>query len=107
MLKFQHYFYRDEDEAPKFILSLDWYSFEDSWTQRFIFDRPCWNDEAMMERARLRNLARCKWFRVSFNIMHHHFHIDFKTKLVGNVYNGRQMDDGPKPIPSRKKRELK
>ena len=93
-IKFEHYFYK-EDDAPKMVVSMDWFTFEDHWFQRYMFDRPMWKDEADMERLRLRNLARCKWFRISLNLFHYKVHIDFKLKQVGNVYHGRIMEDAP------------
>lgn len=93
MLKLDWYLYKEED-APKLIVSLDWFTFEDHWTQRYMFDRPMWNDE-MMERAGKNNAARCKRFRISLNLFHLKVHLDIKLKHIGNVLRGRVMKDEP------------
>jgi hypothetical protein len=93
MLKIDGYYYKEED-SPKLVLSLDWFKFDDHWTQRYMFDRPMWDDE-MMERARIRNLARCRWLRISLNLFHYKVHLDIKLKHIGNLLHGRIVDDGP------------
>ena len=103
MFKFEHYYYK-EDGDPKIILSLDWFVYEDRWSQRYMFDHPMWESD-MMERMRISNLNRCEWFRMAFNLFGYKIYLDIKLKHVGNVYNGRQMEDGPKPSPLKRKRE--
>ena len=97
MLKLTHFYNKDE-ENPK--LSLDWFVFEDHWSQRYLFDKPQFDDD-MMECVRIRNLNRCSWFRISLNLFHYRIMLDLKLKHLGNVYYGRQMDDNPKPLPKR------
>jgi len=101
MLKFDYYRFKDEGD-PKIIITLDWYSYEDHWSQRYMFDRPMWDSE-MMDRMKESNERRCKWFRIAFNIFHFKVNVDIKLKHIGNVYRGRVMNDGPE-IPSFVKR---
>ena len=80
MLKLDWHFYK-EDSAEKMVFSLDWFTFEDHWTQLYMFERPMWEPE-LLERARIRNNNRCKWFRISANVMHLKIYLDFKLKKV-------------------------
>ena len=96
MLQLDWYCYKEED-APKLIVSLDWFTFEDHWTQRYMFDHPMWPED-MMERAGKSNLARCKRFRISLNLFHLKMHLDIKLKHIGNVYRGRIMKDAPEVL---------
>jgi hypothetical protein len=106
LIKFDFYRYKEEGD-PKLLVSLDWYTYEDRWTQRYMFDRPMWPDD-MMEQTKKNNENRCAWFRISFNLFHLKMFLDIKTKHVGNVYHGRVMKDEPY-VPSfvRKNREKK
>ena len=101
MFKFGCYYYK-EDGSPKVLFSLDWFYLEDHWTQRYIFDRPMWSEEDM-ERIKLKNENRHKWFTIRLTLMHYRFNLDLRGKKIGNLYNGRQLDDGPKSNPLRKK----
>lgn len=91
MIKCDWYYYKDETDTK---LSLDWFKYEDHWSQRYMFDRPMWEPD-MMERIRVRNLARCKWFRISLNLFSFKVYIDIKLKHIGNVYQGRLLKDEP------------
>lgn len=93
MIKFDSYYYRDE-EAPRLLVSLDWFKYEDHWFQRWMFDHPMWKEDDM-ERIRLVNLARCQWFKIALNLFHYKISIDIKLKHVGNLYHGRDMKDEP------------
>lgn len=111
MLRFQHYYYKDTGEEaerqPKLLLSLDWFTYEDSWSQRYMFDRPMWNDE-MMAVMKKSNEERCKWFTVRLNLFYYRISVDFKLKHIGNVYYGRVMKDIPEvPDFVRRNREKK
>lgn len=100
MLKFDYYHYKDENDTK---LSLDWFVFEDHWFQRYMFDRPMWNDE-MMETMKVNNEKRHKRFKIILNIFSHKFSLEIKLKHIGNVYHGRKMEDGPKPSPLKRKK---
>lgn len=102
MIKFDHCYYKEED-TPKIFFSLDWFSFEDRWTQRYMFDRPMWKDDEM-ESIKLRNENRHKWFTIRLNVMNYHVNVEFKGKKVGNLNYGRQMNDIPKLSLLRKKK---
>jgi hypothetical protein len=104
LIKFDFYKHKEEGD-PKLLFSLDWYSYEDHWSQRYMFDRALYPDD-MMERMKQSNENRCAWFRISFNLFHFKMFLDIKIKHVGNVYYGRVMKDEPE-VPSfvRKNRE--
>jgi hypothetical protein len=103
MIKFDSYYYRDED-LPKIIIGLDWFEYEDRWRSRYMFERPKYDDE-QMERLRLENLNRHSWFRIKLNLFHYHINLDFKLKHVGNVMHGRVMNDGPWSIRNKRKKD--
>lgn len=102
MFKFDSYYYKEEG-APRVLFSLDWFTFEDRWTQRYMFDRPMWKDDEM-ESIKLRNENRHKWFTIRLILMHYNVSLEIRRKKVGNLYYGRQMNDVPKPLPLRRKK---
>ncbi len=93
MLKFDAYRYKEED-APKLIVSLDWFFFEDHWTQRYMFDHAMWNPEDMV-RIGIRNANRHRRFKLTLNLFHYKLSVEVKLKHVGNIYHGRKLDDAP------------
>jgi hypothetical protein len=93
-ISFDYCRYREEGD-PKLIISLDWFVYEDRWSQRYMMDRPMFNDE-MMERIRVNNEKRCQRLRIAFNIFHLKININIKLKHVGNAYHGRVMKDEPR-----------
>jgi hypothetical protein len=103
VIKFDHYYYKEDDQTKVFF-SLDWFVFEDRWTQRYMFDRPMWKDEEM-EEIRLRNLNRHRWFTVRFNIMGYRIHFELRLNKIGNLYYGRQLDDNPKQSPLKRRKQ--
>lgn len=102
MLKFDAYHYKEED-APRLIISLDWFFFEDHWSQRYLFEKAMFEPE-MMERTRIRNENRHRRFKLTLDLFHYKLSVEVKLKHVGNVYYGRKMDDGPKKSPFRRKK---
>ena len=103
MIKIDRYYYRDE-EAPKIIVSADWFIYEDRWHQRYLFDHPRYAEDEM-QKKKLLNENRHRKFRISLNIFHYHIMIDFKLKKIGNIYHGRPMEDGPRPSPRKRKQK--
>jgi len=101
MLKWSAYYYKHEDDKK---MSLDWFKYEDHWSQRYMFDRPMWNDE-MMESMRLSNLNRHVWFTIRLELFSYKMSLDIRLKHIGNVYHGRKMEDVPKASPFRKRKE--
>ena len=98
MLKWSAYYYKDEGDKK---LSLDWFRYEDHWGQRYMFDHPMWPDD-MMERMKERNANRHTWFKITLELFSYKMSLDIRLKHIGNVYHGRQMEDGPKPLRKRK-----
>jgi hypothetical protein len=58
-----------------------------------------------MERKRLANLNRHRWFKIKLNLFHYQISIEFRREQVGNVMHGRVMTDAPRPL--RKRKEVK
>ena len=106
MVKLDHYYYKpssEEESVPKIFFSLDWFAYEDRWTQRYLFSHPRFNEKEMKE-IEERNLNRHKGFTVRLNLMNYHVHLDFKLAKVGNVYYGRVLRDVPKQSPFRRQK---
>jgi hypothetical protein len=103
-IRFDAYYYKDEPSDPKLIVSLDWFSYEDWWHQRYLIDRPRY-DEEKMEKLRIENLNRHRWFKIKINFFYYLISIEFRREKIGNVMRGRVMQDEPRPL--RKRKELK
>lgn len=97
VFKFDAYYYKEKGEA-KVLFSLNWYTCEDHWIQRFIFNKPLWSEDDM-KRIGEQNANRYKWFTMSINIMHYIINLNIRLKKVGNVYYGRVLHDEPKESP--------
>lgn len=91
MFKF-HYYNIKEEEDPKFLISADWYKYEDRWRQRYLLSRPKYDPEEM-ERHRINNENRYQYFRIVLKICSLSLFFDIKLKKVGNVVNGRLIDE--------------
>lgn len=94
MIKFDYYFYREEED-PKLFIKLDWFTFEDEWRQRYLFSTPKY-DEKTMEKWKVHNENRHRRFRISLNLNGLRLTFDYRLNKVGNVYFGRLMDEGAK-----------
>jgi len=97
------YWYKDSENPYKLILAVNWFTFEDIWHQRYMFDRARY-DVKTMERYRLKNLNRHRWFSIGLNLFNYTFHIEFKLKKVGWMYYGRLIEDVPKTSPLSRRR---
>lgn len=96
-IKFDYYFYRETggEEAladPRLFIHLDWFKFEDDWRQRYLFDKPRYNPEEM-EKFRIRNENRHKWFKLELNICGFRMSVEIRLQKIGNVYHGRLIDE--------------
>ena len=102
MIRLDGYFYK-EDDAPKILLSLDWYRTEDYWRSRYFFDKPKY-DEELMEKYRVENLNRYAWLRFRLNLFHYNINFEIRLNKVGNVMHGRVMNDIPRSLRKKEKK---
>ena len=99
-IKFDAYYYKDDSDKK---MSLDWFKYEDHWSQRYMFDRAIYPED-MMERMKERNANRHTWFKISLEFFSYKMSLDIRLKHIGNVYHGRVLEDEPRALPKRKEK---
>lgn len=91
MVKFTRYHYKDEDD-PKFIISLNWFTYEDSFERMYYGNGQPIYDELEMNIRQERNENRHKWFFTEFNFCGFRVQLEIRLKKVGLYHYGKYRD---------------
>ncbi len=99
MIKFEKYYYREEEDSKLFI-SLNWFKFEDRFHSLYFFGTPTCEPE-VMEIKKKQNENRHRWFHIGLNICGLRLSVEVRLQKVGNVRYGKLMEPEKKAAKDR------